>query len=174
MVEAKYNKYIIKEPIAKGRFAPMIHLCGESHLIGTKVCAGSTFPRFPAEQTLMCITEPRMMKAAPHAHNYDQLLYFLGGNPMNFYDFGAEVEITLGEQDEKYIINSTSIVYIPKGTMHCPINFKRIDNPILFMHLCLAPEYSRSKGEMTGHPNNLEAYTPGEISKLRKGIIKRE
>ena len=171
MADTKYCKYIIKEPIAKGIFAPMIHLCGENHLVGEKVCAGHFFPNFPAEQTLMYITEPRKLKAAPHAHDYDQLLYFLGGNPRNFYDFDAEVEITLGEEAEKYIINTTSITYVPKGLMHCPINFKRIEKPIMFMHLCFAPKYTRSKGELTGHPNFLEAYTPEEILKLRKGII---
>ena len=65
MAETKYGKYIIQEPIYKGRYAPVMHICGEKHKCGDKLCAGAGFPAFPAEQTLMCITEPFEMKATP-------------------------------------------------------------------------------------------------------------
>ena len=166
MVETKYGKYIIKEPIYKGRFAPILHICGEKHMCGDKLCAGSNFPNFPAEQTLMTITEPFKMQAQLHAHDYDQLLYFIGGNPTNFFDFGAEVEITLGEEEEKHLITRTSIVFVPRDMLHCPINFRRVDTPIMFMHICFASKYTRSKGEMNSHPPSYEIYHPDQISDL--------
>lgn len=167
MVKTKYGKYIIREPVYKGRYAPIVHICGEKHQCGDKLCAGAIFPGFPAEQTLMCITEPFKMTAQTHAHDYDQLLYFLGGNPQNFFDFGAVVEISLGEEAEIHLINTTTVVYVPKGMLHCPINFKKVERPIMFMHICFASEYSRSKGEMTSHPRSYEIYSPDEIRKLR-------
>lgn len=167
-VDKKYKKFIIPEPIYKGRFAPILHICGENHACGDGVCAGSVFTEFPAEQTLMCITKPFEMKAQLHAHNYDQLLYFIGGNPKNFFDFGAEIEITLGEEKEKHLIKTTSIVFVPKGLLHCPIHFKKVDKPIMFMHICFAAEYSRSKGETTSHPRTYEIYQPHEIEKLNR------
>ena len=166
MTETMYGKYIIEEPIYKGRWAPIVHICGEKHPCGDQLCLGSNFPNFPAEQTLMTITEPVEMKAQLHAHDYDQLLYFLGGDPTNFFDFGAEVEITLGEEEEKHVIKSTTIVYVPKGILHCPINFKRVDKPIMFMHICFASEYARSKGETDSHPRSYEKYHPNQISEL--------
>jgi hypothetical protein len=169
VVETEYEKYIIREPLAVGRFGPIIHICGEKHKFGEGDCPGSRFPDFPTEQTLMCISEPLLMDTPTHAHDYDQLLYFLGGNPANFFDFKAEVEITLGEKGNKYIINTTTIVYIPKGLMHCPINFKKVDKPFIFGHICFAPKYTRSEGDMTAHPRSYETYPMEEIIKLRAG-----
>ncbi len=167
MAETKYGKYVMREPIVKGRYAPTIHICGEKHKCGEKYCAGSNFPNFPAEQALMCITEPFMMNVPPHAHDYDQLLYFLGGNPINFFDFGAEVELYLGKEGEKHVIDTTTIVYLPKGLIHGPLNFRRVDKPIMVGHICFAPKYSRSEGDMDGHPQIYETYSTEEIIKLR-------
>ena len=98
MDSTKYGKYIIKEPLYKGKYTgglPMLHICAEEG------CYGSTLPNFPAELTVDYITEPVTMSPKPHAHDYDQVLCFIGGNPRNFYRFGAEVEISLGEEEEK-------------------------------------------------------------------------
>lgn len=162
----KYSKYIIKEPIVKGRFGPVLHICGEKH--DDQECGGSIFPGFPSELTSMCIKEPFLMTAPIHAHDYDQLLCFIGGNPENIFDFGAEIEITLGEEGEKHIIDSTSIIYIPKGLLHCPIDFRKVEKPIIFMHICFSPAYTRSQGEMNGHPQKRERYTPQEIADLKR------
>jgi mannose-6-phosphate isomerase-like protein (cupin superfamily) len=167
MAETKYGKYIIREPIVKGSSAPELHICGEKHLCGDEYCPGANFPGFPNEVTLFTVTEPCVI-SAKHAHDYDQLLVFLGGNPLNFFEYGAEAEILLGEEDEKHIIDTTAVVYIPKGLMHCPVNFKRVDTPVMFMHVCTAPAYTRSKGDLTtGHPAKREKYRPEEIIKLR-------
>ena len=34
MAETKYGKYIIKEPMEKGRMAPSIHICAEEGCLG--------------------------------------------------------------------------------------------------------------------------------------------
>ena len=125
MADTDYEKYIIREPLAKGIFSPTIHVCGEKHRFGDSDCPGSKFPDFPAEQTFMYIKEPYLMNTPTHAHDNDQFLYVLGSNPANFFEFDAEVEITLGAEGNKYSITTTSIIYIPKGLMHCPINFRR-------------------------------------------------
>ncbi|MBN1189396.1 MAG: hypothetical protein JXA46_06580 [Dehalococcoidales bacterium] len=167
MAELKYSKYIIREPLVKGKSAPEVHICGEPHLWGDEPCPGSRFPGFPSEVTLFTITSTCVL-SAKHAHDYDELLYFLGGNPLNFFDFGAEAEILLGEEEERHRIDATSIIYVPKGLMHCPVYFHRVDRPVMFMHICASPGYFRSKGDLTtGHPVNREKYTPQEIEKLK-------
>jgi len=167
MTAKKYGKYIMKEPLVKGA-APQVHICGEKHLCGDDYCPGSRFPGFPNEVTLFTVTTPCVM-SAKHAHDYDELLYFLGGNPMNFFDFGASAEILLGDEDEKHVIDTTAIVYIPRGLMHCPIYFKTVDKPVMFMHICSSTAYTRSKGDLTtGHPVNRERYTPEEIARLKR------
>jgi hypothetical protein len=60
---------------------------------------------------------------------------------MDFKDFGAEVELEMGEEAEKHIINTTTWVYIPAGLLHCPLIFKKVDKPIMFGHVMFAPTY---------------------------------
>lgn len=168
MSDTRYGKYIFREPLYKGKNAPELHVCGEAHLCGEEPCPGSRFPSFPNEVTLFTITEPCVV-SAPHAHDYDELLYFIGGNPLNFFEFGAEAELLMGEENEKHIIKTTTIVYVPRGLMHCPIYFRRVDSPVMFMHICSAPAYTRSGGDLTtGHPVNRKKYTPAEIAELNK------
>jgi hypothetical protein len=164
----KYGKFIIREPLYKGTFAPILHICGESHRCGDRICAGAAFEHFPVEHTVMCISKPLEMRAQTHAHDYDQLLYFLGSDPTNLFDFEAEIEIRLGQEAEVHNINTTSIVYLPRGMLHCPIKFIKIGKPIIFMHLSIASEYARSKGETDSHPRSYEVYSAVEIDRYRK------
>ncbi len=167
---SRYGKYIIREPIVKGRTAPEIHICGQQHLCGAELCPGSRFPGFPNEVTIFTIDKPCTVSAR-HAHDYDELLYFIGGNPMNFYEFGAEAELLMGEEDEVHLIDSTTIVYVPAGLMHCPIFFKEVEKPVMFMHICASPAYTRSAGDLTtGHPVNRQIYMPEEIARFKNSV----
>ena len=95
------------------------------------------------------ITEPFEMVKENHAHDFDQFLIFVGGDLTNMEDLGGEVELTLSEDGvhlEKFVITKATNVYVPKGLYHCPLNFKKINNPkkpILFHDLFFSPEYKR-------------------------------
>jgi hypothetical protein len=138
MVKAgtKYGKYILREPLGKANHAeipwPVVKMTGE------KDCGGAAFV-----MVCECVSKPFLMIKDAHAHDFDQFLVFIGGNPQNMKDFGAEVELSLGTEGEKHIFNSSTIVYVPKGLRHCPLNFKKIDKPIIFMDLGLTPTYAR-------------------------------
>ena len=60
---------------------------------------------------------------------------------MNFKEFGSEVELVMGEEEETCLINTTTWVYVPAGLLHCPLNFKKVDKPIMFGHIMFAPTY---------------------------------
>ncbi len=92
---------------------------------------------------LSCITEPFLMIKEPHKHDFDQFLCFIGGDPRNFGEFDAEVEFRIGDKGEKRVITSTSIIYVPKGLVHGPLNFKRVDKPIMFLDVVMASSYAR-------------------------------
>lgn len=64
----------------------------------------------------------------PHAHDFDELMAFIGSNPDNTADLGGEIELWLG--DEKQILTETCLVYVPKGLKHGPLIFRRVDRPI--------------------------------------------
>jgi len=66
-----------------------------------------------------------------HAHDFDEIIGFIGSNRNNPRDLGGEVEVWM--DGEPYSITKSSYIYIPKGLKHCPIIIKRIDTPI-FMY----------------------------------------
>lgn len=103
-----------------------------------------TMEREPFTQVLRPVYKPFLMIKEPHSHNCAEYLYFIGGNPMDFRDFGAEIEFVVGTGDEAetYIINSTTWVYLPANLPHCPLNFKRVDKPIMFGHIMFAPGFA--------------------------------
>lgn len=95
------------------------------------------------------ITEPFEMVSENHAHDFPQFLIFVGGDLTNMPDLGGVVELTLskdGKKMEKFVITEATTVYVPAGLYHCPLNFKKINNPrkpILFHDLFFSPEYKR-------------------------------
>jgi len=95
------------------------------------------------------ITEPFEMVTECHAHDFPQFLIFVGGDLTNMPDLGGEVELTLsldGKDLEKFVITEATTVYVPAGLYHCPLNFKKINDPrkpILFHDLFFSPEYKR-------------------------------
>jgi hypothetical protein len=105
----------------------------------------------------------------PHVHIYDEFLIFLGAElPDLCSSFDAEIDLWMGEEMEKHTITSTTIVYIPKGVQHAPLNFRAIRKPVLFHALYLGPSLDRSPRvpdfDLTtfdwGGPVNLKTFGP--------------
>ena len=78
----------------------------------------------------------------PHAHDFDEVLGFVGTNRADPHDLGGEIELWL--EDEKYILKSSCLVFVPRGLKHCPLQFNRIDSPIFFFTIGTAGKYGRS------------------------------
>jgi mannose-6-phosphate isomerase-like protein (cupin superfamily) len=95
------------------------------------------------------ITKPFEMVAENHAHDFDQFLFFTGGDGTNMPDLGGVVELTLskdGKKLEKFTITEATCVFIPAGLYHCPLNFKKINDPkkpIIFQNLFFTAKYER-------------------------------
>jgi hypothetical protein len=113
--------------------APMIGAFGGKDIDGAALAQGFAY-----------LTAPFMMIDESHKHDFDQFLFFISGDPHNFTEFDAEVELTL---DGK--VNSITYacwVYIPKGLMHCPLSVKRVSKPIIFLDARLTKEASVGPG----------------------------
>jgi hypothetical protein len=111
--------------------APQIVAKGSDDLNGADFSLGMSF-----------LTEPFVMVEQAHTHDFDQILFMLGGDASNVGDFGAVVELSLGEPLEKYTIDYTSCVYIPAGVMHCPLEIVSVTRPIIFIDITLSPGVS--------------------------------
>jgi hypothetical protein len=131
----KYGKLLKKEPFGIAEFAPNIRLPG-----------GEIWGGLPIHMSMKCFTEPYIIEEETHAHDYDIVLGFIGSNPLYFKEFDAEIELFLGEEHEKHIIDCTTFVHIPKGMLHCPLNFKRVSKPFIFLNISLTADIKRTVG----------------------------
>jgi hypothetical protein len=89
-----------------------------------------------------CISKPISFDE-PHSHRFHEILCFIGGDPTDISEFGADIEVTLG--DKKYPINQPSVISIPAGVRHCPVNIKKVEKPIVFLEISLARIWKRSR-----------------------------
>ncbi len=76
-----------------------------------------------------------------HTHPEEEILVFPGLNPDDLNDFGAELEIALGYEFERHIINSPTVVICPQGFPHNPVVARWVDNPYGFIVCCLSGEH---------------------------------
>lgn len=131
----KHGEYIMElktgTSIYKQVVAPQIGVSGSRDLGGANFSLGWSY-----------LTQPFLMVAEPHKHDFDQIIFFLGGSPDNVAEFDAEVEMCMGEDQEKSIVNFPACVYIPKGMMHGPLNIKTVNKPFMFIDVTLSPGFS--------------------------------
>ena len=113
-------------------------------------------------------TKPVFLEKEPHTHNADEYLIFLGNNPADWFSsFHAQIDLFLGEEREQYLIDKPTILYVPAGMVHCPLNFRVLNEPVLFTALLQSPVFSKTMGG--------KEYTykgPGPDGKINKDIFK--
>lgn len=115
--------------VHKAITAPMIGAFGGRDIDGANLAIGFSY-----------LTKPFVMIDKAHKHDFDQFLFFIGGDPRDFTAFDAEVE--LGLDGKVNSLTYASWVFIPKGLMHCPLNVKRVTRPIIFIDARLTREAS--------------------------------
>jgi hypothetical protein len=131
MAKSKYEKYVLRNP-----YRTIFKLESVSAHDNELNC-GMIMAYQPVDEAFV-------MPPKTHKHDYTQVLCFLGTNPLNVREFDAEVELTMGEEGEIVTINSPSMVTVLAGVYHCPLNFKRIGKPIVFMEINLTNSYERT------------------------------
>jgi hypothetical protein len=104
----KYGKYVIKEPYVRHHQLEDITV-GSPELMADCIITHQVFYK------------PEVMVKQPHAHDFVEILSFIGTNPMNCREFEAEVEFYLGEEKEKHIITVPTVVSLAKGLLHGPM-----------------------------------------------------
>ncbi len=124
MAETKYGKCLVTLPIFKGKG-------GEIMAVGAEQLNGLNVHIIYAYAFKTGLTG---MSTKPHVHNYDEAVFFIGSDPHNFSDLGAEVQFAIGpDQEEKHVFDKPTAVVIPAGLPHCPMVTNRIEKPYLCM-----------------------------------------
>ena len=136
MENRKYSKLFLTEPELVNK--PKIPMPSPSAYIDSAT-------QFGAQANLSMgwryIPKPMLFDRIPHSHPFDEFLCFLGGNMENMFDFDATIELNMGEEQELYLIEQPTVVYMPAGFVHTPLTFKRIAKPVLFHPIALTPDY---------------------------------
>ena len=145
MADKKYDKYFLSDDGAEPKandytslnsLPPFPEIASpQTYFRGAPALPGAT-----ATIGWQVFTAPVCWETIPHAHKYDEFLIFLGAQlPDLCKSFDAEVDLWMGKELEKHTITSTTVVFIPKGVLHCPLNFRAIRKPVLFHALYLGP-----------------------------------
>ncbi len=67
----------------------------------------------------------------PHTHPTTQIMMFLGTDTDNLSDLGADFEICLGKEMEKFKFNKSTAVLTPPFVPHWPGGVLKLDRPII-------------------------------------------
>jgi hypothetical protein len=143
MAKSELEKYLRKAVSTKPKTHP------ETKSPSLDVKSDKDFGNLNFSLGTVAVSSPFVMVSENHAHDFDQFLMFVGGDATNMPDLGGEVELTLskdGKKMEKFTITEATAVYIPAGLYHCPLNFKKVNNPkypIIFKDLMFTSDYKR-------------------------------
>jgi hypothetical protein len=79
-----------------------------------------------------------------HFHPADEIMIFLGMDTDNVGSLGAEIEIDLGKEHEKYLFDKPSAIVCPAGFPHAPMVTRWVDKPFAFILINLAGDETMS------------------------------
>ena len=127
---SKYGKYVISTDILKKI----------AHYTGTSLVSHNGELQADVSVGYHCLAKPISFDK-PHSHKFQEILCFMGGNPLDITDFQAIVEYTIG--DEKHVLKGPACVSMPPGQQHCPITIKNVsvEKPIVFLEISLSRTY---------------------------------
>jgi hypothetical protein len=156
MSESKYAKYIISERLFDSRDASLPPGVDPESLSNT-----------PSHRKLMSLDDvvlkgaaytevvwmwpggsevyPETAEAGSHAHDYDETLGFFGTDWEHPYELNGEIEFWMG--DERFLLTRSCLIFVPKGTFHCPLVIRRVDKPIFHFSGGPGSAYAQERAE---------------------------
>jgi uncharacterized RmlC-like cupin family protein len=144
MAVSRYEKYVVRRPaIVTGDYKDLIPETDEipvSSAVDTgprvifspdRVKEGNSIIEYGIISGDVTIGDGYVTE--PHKHDYEEIFLFLGTDPKNTSDLGAEVEFWLGEGEEreKVVFTTSSSIYVPPGLAHFPQVWKNVKRPVM-------------------------------------------
>jgi hypothetical protein len=78
--------------------------------------------------------------AGAHVHPADEIMVFIGTDPANIDYLGAEIEIDMGKEHERYLFDKPTVVICPSGLPHNPVVVRWVDRPYALCAIGLSGE----------------------------------
>jgi hypothetical protein len=139
MAGNKYEKYIVRramrpesfmDPMAAGfmTMPPLIFLNGDNPVKGSNQFLEVVWIW---DEGAAAVNPDR----PPHSHEFDEIFVFLGTDRENPDELGGDVEFWLGEGNntEKYLLDTSTCIFVPRGLVHLPMIFRNIKRPFLLV-----------------------------------------
>lgn len=137
-------------------FSPQIGFGGEMDMPGARYSAGYQVFQKPIH----------WLEKYSHFHREEEYLVMINADLFHPEEFDAEIEIWLGYDlynMEKHIITKPTIIRIPGSMWHCPMDFKRIDKPIMFQAVYLGATCGRVSRMFDEEGNEKFVYSGPEL-----------
>ncbi|MCL2226141.1 MAG: hypothetical protein FWB97_00705 [Oscillospiraceae bacterium] len=99
-------------------------------------------------------------------HAVEEYLFFTGADVTKFFEFDAEIEISIGDSPdnmETYTITEPTVIRVPPKMWHGPIVFKRVGAPINFMPFYPNGSYGRVVRRQDAKGETVYAYTGNDL-----------
>ena len=128
----KYDKYVSHPPHIQMRMK------ADKSVIFNGLFVGKQLLNYDFTIGHQFVTKPFKGDNPAHTHNFQEFLAWYGGNPDDPMDFGGEVVIYLGKELEKHVFTKPTIISLPPGLVHCPLEVTRVDRPIIQIEMMLA------------------------------------
>ena len=143
MAKSKYEKYVVRKPaiihadyteeVPKGDKIPLRTPVDTGPMIMFSkdfVPEANTIIEYGIVTGDMVIGDGSFVNK--HKHDYEEIFMFLGTDPKDPHDLGAEVEFWIGEGKdmEKIVFNTSSSIYVPPGTAHFPQYWRNVKRPV--------------------------------------------
>ena len=128
----EYNEIVAKGDPVDYVVSPQAYFRGASQIPGSEF--NSSFQIF---------VKPFFLDRVQHRHPKDEYLVFLGASFPNVFDFDARIEFTIGKdaEAETYVIDAPTVIRVPAGVYHCPLNFKEVNKPVMFLATLFTPMF---------------------------------
>ncbi|OGO29902.1 MAG: hypothetical protein A2Z29_05745 [Chloroflexi bacterium RBG_16_56_11] len=127
-----YEKYLVRKPLyeafggVKNRQSPAMTFMSNKQVPGAN--------HYIEIGWVHGIPEPNP-GLAEHVHDHDEIVFYWGGNHESPQVLGAEIEFYVGGQPVTF--NTTTAIYIPAGTPHAPVTWKKFTSPHIQMAMML-------------------------------------
>ena len=96
-------------------------------------------------------------RSGGHIHPYGECFIFTGLDYDHPNDLGAEIEMAMGDEGEKYVFDTTTVVIAPAGFHHGPLVIRKADKPYAGLIISLNGEH-----KSTDLPDRSESPPTGE------------
>jgi mannose-6-phosphate isomerase-like protein (cupin superfamily) len=150
---SRYGRYMITEPASHAPSNPALRrpppppqqTAKTTHLVSldSDVSPGGFYVDF-----VWIWSGDMTMAPEPHAHDFDEMIGIVGypEDRRRPRVVGGDVSIALAGQ--RYPIKQSSLVYVPGGVLHCPIEFKDIRTPVLCFTIGNTPKWDLGTPEI--------------------------